>query len=459
MRLTAPFAVLALAASTVLATVPSAYAAPAAPAPAAAPATDGATPPMPSGRTDYRTLADYQSDMDRLAERHPNLVKKVTLPHRTTEGRPVTGIEVTRDAHRADGKPVLMITGMHHGNEWASGEVTMEFAFDLLKNHGRDKTITRLLDRVRVLFVPVVNVDGFVLNTRRTATNTDMNRNYGFGWSPSEPFPGTGPWSEPESRNVRDAISSRQVTTFLTMHTCLANILYPPLQLKAGLPQDIDAFRAFAGALGNQNGYYHTTSAEDYETAGEAIDWSYYATRGLGVTVEVCTNPPTGLPRTWQTLVPEQYWGIDAVRGKGNRGAFLVALRQAADRAQHSVITGEAPKGAVLTVTKGFDMWTNPIPQPDGTSRPVSFAQRLTSTMRSDGGRFTWHVNPSIRPEPPYQADGVHGDRAGRFLRESWTLTCARPDGKVLQTVKVTVDRGESKRVNLNQCRKLWHRH
>ncbi|MFD0854342.1 M14 family zinc carboxypeptidase, partial [Actinomadura adrarensis] len=268
---------------------------------------------MPSGRSAYRTLDDYNNDMDLLVQRHPNLVKKVTLPHRTTQGRTVYGIEVTKDAQASDGKPVLLITGMVHGNEWASGEVAIEYAFDLTKNYGQDKKITRLLDRTRVMVVPIVNVDGFVANSRRTATNTDMNRNFGFGWSPDEPFPGAGPWSEPETENVRDVISSRQVTTFLTMHTCLANMLYPPLQLEAGLPQDIDAFRAFADAMGEQNGYYHVTSAEDYETAGEAIDWSYYATRGLGVTVEVCTNPPTGLPRTYQTLVPEQYWGIGAV--------------------------------------------------------------------------------------------------------------------------------------------------
>lgn len=442
-------------------TAPAAAAQPA--APAAAPASPASpafvqTPALPSGRTDYRALADYRSDMAALAGRHPSLVKQVTLPHRTSEGREVTGLEITDGVHRQDGKPVLLITGMHHGNEWASGEVAMEFAFDLTAGHGRDERITRLLDRVRVLVVPIVNVDGFVRNTRRTATNVDMNRNYGFGWSPSEPYPGSGPWSEPESRNVRDAISSRQVTTFLTMHTCLSNMLYPPLQLKAGLPQDIDAFRSFADAMGAQNGYYHTTSAEDYETAGEAIDWSYYATRGLGVTVEVCTTP-LGLPRTFQSLVPDQYWGVGPAAGKGNRGAFLVAMEQAADRAAHSTITGHAPKGAVLTISKDFDMWTNPVPQPDGTSRPVSFPNHLTSTMRADerGGHFVWDVNPSVRPIPPYQADGVHGDRTG-FLQESWTLTCARPDGTVLQTLRLKVDRGKSVTADLHQCRKLFHR-
>jgi hypothetical protein len=74
--------------------------------------------------------------------------------------------------------------------------------------------------------------------------------------------------------------------------------------------------------------------------------------------------------------------------------------------------------------------------------------------MRVTGanGEFSWSVNPSVRPEPPYQADGVHGEGRG-FLRESWTLTCGRPDGTVLQTVHVRVDLGERETVDLGRCR------
>jgi hypothetical protein len=409
---------------------------------------------LPSGRTDYRTLADYEADMLALAREHPRLVRLFTLPHATVEGRTVRGIEITRDVDRRDGKPVLLITGMHHGNEWASGEATMEFGFDLAENPRRDRDIARMLERVRVVLVPVVNVDGFVRNTRRTARNVDMNRNYGFGWGESPPFQGSGPFSEPETQNMKELISSRQVTTFLTVHTCLANMLYPPLQHKAGLPQDIDRFRAFAGAMSLQNGYPHLTSADDFETTGEAIDWSYYATRGLGVTVEIC-SVPLGSPRTFQTLVVDQYLGTGTLAGKGNRGAFLEALEQAGDPDEHAQITGKAGRRAELTISKDFDLWTNPIPQGDGSLRPVPFANHLTSSMdvTSANGKFTWSVNPSVRPVPPYQADGVHGDHPG-FLGESWTLTCGRSDGTVLETVRVRVDLGEREKVDLKRCRK-----
>jgi hypothetical protein len=41
---------------------------------------------------------------------------------------------------------------------------------------------------------------------------------------------------------------------------------------------------------------------------------------------------------------------------------------------------------------------------------------------------------------------------------ESYTLTCERPNGAVLETVKVAVDRGGTKKVNLNDCTRRFAR-
>jgi hypothetical protein len=44
----------------------------------------------------------------------------------------------------------------------------------------------------------------------------------------------------------------------------------------------------------------------------------------------------------------------------------------------------------------------------------------------------------------------------GDGLVENWTLTCERPDGTVLQTVPVVVDRGQRVKVDLAACRSRW---
>ena len=88
---------------------------------------------MPSGRTNYRRLPDYAADMKQLAEDHPGLVRPITLPYLTIEGRPVEGIEITRNPDALDGKPVFVQLGLHHAREWPSGELALEWAYELVQ--------------------------------------------------------------------------------------------------------------------------------------------------------------------------------------------------------------------------------------------------------------------------------------------------------------------------------------
>ena len=121
--------------------------------------------PLPSGRDSYRTLDDYNDDMRQLATIRPNIAKEFDLPHPSLDGKTVHGIEIGANVQAAeDGRPVFLLMGLHHAREWPSGELAMEFAYDLVKNYGQDARITGLLDRARVIVVPVVNVDGFDLS-------------------------------------------------------------------------------------------------------------------------------------------------------------------------------------------------------------------------------------------------------------------------------------------------------
>ena len=124
--------------------------------------------PLPSGRDTYRTLAEYNTDLDRLATGNPTLVKKFTLPRPSLDGRQIHGIEIGSDVTQPEsGRPVFALFGLHHAREWPSGELAIEFAFDLVEHYGSDPRITGLLDKARVVVVPVVNADGFHLS--RTA--------------------------------------------------------------------------------------------------------------------------------------------------------------------------------------------------------------------------------------------------------------------------------------------------
>lgn len=110
---------------------------------------------------DYRHLADYEAALAALVAAHPSRARLMQLPRLSREGRTVFGIEIATDVAAADGRPVFYMDGLHHAREWPSGEVAVMFAEDLLGNFDTDARIRNLLAQVRVIIVPVVNVDGF----------------------------------------------------------------------------------------------------------------------------------------------------------------------------------------------------------------------------------------------------------------------------------------------------------
>ena len=92
---------------------------------------------LPSGRTTYRRLADYELELKQLAMQYPALVKPLTLNHKSVLGRDVNGIEIAVNPQNIDdGKAIFLNMGVHHAREWPSSEHAMEWAYDLLTNYG-----------------------------------------------------------------------------------------------------------------------------------------------------------------------------------------------------------------------------------------------------------------------------------------------------------------------------------
>ncbi len=438
--------------------------------------------PLPSGRDAYRTLDDYNADMAALEQADPDLVEMFALPHRSLDGREIYGVEIGKDVRGPDrGVPTFVMLGLHHAREWPSGEHAIEFAVDLVTNYGSDARITDLVNRARVVVVPVVNVDGFelsrtdgglvdlreadgggtgtILGTPGNAykrkncrlvdgqdtpdgtcragsltspggfgTGVDLNRNYGGYWGGpgasdlfADPtYRGASAFSEPETQNIRELVSGRQVTTLITNHT-FSNLvlrpngaapdLVPPSEgIPLGDPYDEAALQALGDAMAAQNGYTSQHAWELYDTTGSTEDWSYNATGGFGYTFEIGPDefhPP--FPE-----VVDEYLGAGEHAGKGNREAYLLALENAVDPTTHSVLTGKAPAGATLRLRK-----TVATPTWEGSIRDV-----LDSTMTvGANGRYTWHVNPSTRPVVmDRQVETVSGEPVAT---ESWTGTTA----------------------------------
>ena len=427
---------------------------------------------LPSGRDAYRTLADFNNEMKAMATNNPGLVKLLEMPEKTLDGRSVYGVEIAKNVAAKDGRPTFAMFGVHHAREWPSGEHAMEFAVDLV-NGARtgNPRITSLLERGRMVVVPVVNADGFHLSRTDgalvdlrgtdgggTATilgtpgnaykrkncrvvdgqdtpdgtcaafsatsnggygiGTDPNRNYGGFWGGpgasdlfADPtYRGAAPFSEPETRNVRHLISTRQVTMMISNHT-FSNLVLRPNGVNPttigfdGLPvgdaPDEQAMKDLGAQMTANNGYANIHGWELYDTTGTTEDWSYNATGGYGFTFEIGPNefhPPFA-------QVVDEYAGAGQYAGKGNREAYLVAFENAVSRTSHALLTGKAPAGATLRLRKEF---VTPTWSPEN-----NFTDSLETTMVTSGKTFAWDINQSTRP--------VVQSRLVRFLSEEPT--------------------------------------
>jgi hypothetical protein len=428
---------------------------------------------MPSGRTTYRTYEEHTAEMEALAAADPALVAVKTSPYLTTEGRQVKYLEITNDVAAQDGKPVLFHMGLIHGDETPAAEDAIEFAHDVIDLSKTNAGVKALLDRVRLIDMPVVNPDGLVRTRRTTSRGVDLNRNYPFGWGSNVGVTfarrGPGPGSEPEVRNTMEIVRRNQVVTLLSSHSSSRAIFYPSLDLLAGPTPELNTgYRDLAAAMNDAANAWSTDiedSAHDYETSGETVDWSYYATRGLAYTIEL-VGSGAGCPKArphYLNCTTADFTGTrgptssaaQAARftGKPARNMLWLALAYASLPGGHAVIDGTAPAGATLTIAKDFDLYTAPIRNdtaPATVSPPRAIPTHLESTLVVPAsGRFTWHVNPSVRPRPAFEAGGEHPGPRG-FLKESWTLTCSAAGGTPLGTTAVTLDKGQS--ASLSPC-------
>lgn len=431
---------------------------------------------LPTGRNSYRTLSETNNELERLAATYPERVVRFEMPHRSLLGQRIYGLEITHHVKARDGKPVFLMTGLHHAREWPTVELTMEFVSDVLNADGSDPKIAALLDKVRLIVVPVVNPDGYEMsrsliheqqrkNCRiamgktptwaecadpaNTNGGVDLNRNYGPFWGGGGATIGVSggssrgemPYSEPEIQNMKELMASHQVVVALSNHTPDAKVLRVPSAAEEPEPADLVPYDSLAQALGGDLKWPAGPWPKIYYVAaGTMEENAYYSAGTFAFTFENTPGQRSFHPA--YSFVIDQYFGTGAYPGSSARAGFMRLFEAAANPALHSLLKVKAPEGATLTIDKKFTMESSPVIQADSSrGAPVTFPMELTSSLIvPKGGSVEWHVNPSLRPS----------QKAKAFISESWTLTCTK--GGKSQSVNVTVARGATVTSDLGNC-------
>lgn len=192
-----------------------------------------------------------------------------------------------------------------HAREWVSPAFCQWFVYQATKSYGKNKLMTKLLDRMNFYVLPVFNVDGYIWswtqdrmwrknrskNRNSTCIGTDLNRNFDVSWdtSPNTDNPclnvyrGPAPESEKETKAVTNFIRSHlnSIKAYITFHSYSQMLLIPYGYTLKPAPTHQDLLkvaRIATDVLSTRYGtryIYGPIASTIYKTSGSSLDWVY----------------------------------------------------------------------------------------------------------------------------------------------------------------------------------------
>lgn len=303
----------------------------------------GVTPyPTPTNYTygtmgGYHTLEEMMAVLDDMRAKYPNLISARADASDTIvtwEGRKIQYVKISDNPDSEETEPEVLYNALHHAREPNGASQMLFFMWYLLENYASDPEIQYIVDNAELYFIPCVNPDGYVFNetneplgggfwrkNRRDNGNgtfgVDLNRNYGYFWgndnSGSSPNPqsdtyrGPGPFSEPETRTMRDFVLAHDFVFSQNYHT-FSNLLIYPWAYNNQLADP--SLATFAKLFTRENHYKTGTSIETvgYNVNGNSDDWIYAEGGAHSFTPEVGTTGFWPQPSEIDDLNRENVW-------------------------------------------------------------------------------------------------------------------------------------------------------
>ncbi|RLD20494.1 MAG: hypothetical protein DRI69_06155 [Bacteroidetes bacterium] len=271
----------------------------------------------------YLTYSEMIDELDIMANLYPELisVRKQAGTDLSHEGRKIEWVRISDNPNEDESEPEILYTALHHAREPMSLMQMMYYMWYVLENYDSDKEIKYLVNNTEMYFIPCINPDGYVYNetiapdgggnwrkNKRDNNNdgifnekddgVDLNRNYAFQWglddegSSAAPgsvtYRGDDPFSEPETRAVRDFLAEHNFSLALNYHA-YGNFLLYPWGFDGSVNPDSTVFANFGDLLSSKSGYKAGTTEQTlgYLANGVAADWMYAVHDVIAVTPEL----------------------------------------------------------------------------------------------------------------------------------------------------------------------------
>jgi carboxypeptidase T len=283
----------------------------------------------------YHTYQEMTDLLQSLQVNHSDIMSLTSLG-KTYEGRDIWMVKLSDHVEQEEAEPGVLFMGAHHGNEKPGYEVCLFFIQYVVDHYTNATTpeVREAVDNTQIYLIPMVNPDGVEANTRKnmepnhgplgfnkevTSYGVNLNRNYDDNWFLYYLFPiryglpfaypdssmnyrGPYPFSENETKAVKQFADTHNVSISISYHTYGEVIFYPWMHTTRQTP-DEPLFRSVGENISKFNGYYLYVK-KDYVinrpggTLGTSENWLYRNHDIIAFTIELCKQRAPTDPQT-----------------------------------------------------------------------------------------------------------------------------------------------------------------
>ncbi len=287
-----------------------------------APSSALAADEFPAGFEGYHTYAEVGAAAKAVADANPTIARRFSLG-KSYQGRNIWAMKISDNVATDEPEPEVLYEGGHHADEHMGVEMALKIMHWLVDGYGTNSQITNIVDSREIWIIFLVNPDGaehdvaggrfhgWRKNRQPTPgtsfIGTDLNRNYGYRWggggrTSTNPqaitYRGTGAFSTPEARAVRDFLASRvvggrqQIRVAISFHETGRLVMWPYGYTLTNVPGDMtqadhDALVAIGKRMASSNGYRPQQASDLYITSGTTRDFMYGMYRTFSYTFEM----------------------------------------------------------------------------------------------------------------------------------------------------------------------------
>jgi len=265
----------------------------------------------------YHTFSEITYLLKLYSRDYAHIVSLEKIGYGSQTHLPIWALKISDNPQLDEQEPAVLFTGVHHAKEILSAEVCLYLINYLCKNYDVKPEVNHWVNNEEIWIVPVINPDGhywvmdqkFSLFWRKNMKDNnsngifeletdgvDLNRNYDFNWNADgDPDPrswhyrGPYPFSESETKAIRDLTFREKFVFHLDFHSYGEVILYPWENFTA--PPDRELVIEIAGEIARhikkRNCFDHYTIRPLNGKLGQCSVWMHGKAGVLSYIVEV----------------------------------------------------------------------------------------------------------------------------------------------------------------------------